>query len=166
MQHRGTQNHKNSPNAIGRSNTMPKLNYLFIAEYIDGTLFKQTPEDISTIDPLRNCYYDVLQSGKKIRRFSVVGKGNQITVDLGNGVFYVNGLPVLLESEKLPCLPDKFELIWFHRVNQSINITGEVQEDLSIKETKREPQPEHREYFIGWKCNIKGKSYQQKIGVA
>lgn len=142
---------------------MPELNYLFIAEYIDGTLFKQTPEDKSKIDSSRNCYYDVLQSGKKIRRFSVVGKGNQITVDLGNGVFYINGLPVLLESEKLPCLPQKFELIWYHQVTRDQNVTFEKK---TGKVLKTEDMPEFREYFVGWKCNINGKSYQQKIGVA
>lgn len=141
----------------------PRLKYLFIAEFVDGTFFKQTPEDKSTIDPKRNCYYDVLQSGKKIRRFSIVNNEHVLTVDLGNGVFYIDNLPVLLESDKLPCLPEKFDLIWYHQVTRDQNITYDKKTGDVIK---REDLSEFREYFIGWKCNINGKSYQQKIGVS
>lgn len=144
----------------------PKLKYLFEAEFIDGTVFKQTPEDKSSMEPDRNCYFDVLEmvkNGKTIRRFSLVSEGNRVTVDLGTGIFYINHLAVLLESEKLPRLPDKFDLVWYHQVTQNKNITFEKKTGTILK---TENEPEFREYFIGWQANINGKNYKQKIAVS
>lgn len=141
----------------------PKLKYLFFAEFVDGTNFKQTPDDISSIDPeKRSQFYDLLQCGKTIRRFSLVGDGNTITVDLGNGIFYVNGLAVLLESEKLPCLPDKFTLIFYRQWTQNLNVTYDT---TTKEELKREPLTPLCEYYIGWQCLIKGKNFQQKMAI-
>ena len=148
---------------------MKNYKYLFIAELTDGSFFKQTPDDKSKLDPIRNCYYDLLQKLKendklKIRRFSLVGNGNTLTVDLGNGVFYINGLAVLIESDKLPTLPDKFDLIWYHQVSQNTQITYDRKTNKILK--SEDIDAEFREYFIGWQCNIAGKNYQQKIAVS
>jgi len=144
-----------------------KLKYLFIVEFADGSSYMQTPEDKSAIEPeTRNCYYDVLQSGKTIRRFSIVsqeGEKHTLTVDLGSGIFYHNGFALLLESDKLPTLPDKFNLIWYHQVTRDQMMTFAKKSGEVIK---TEDMPEFREYFIGWQCVINGKNYQQKIGVA
>lgn len=140
-----------------------KLKYKFVAEFTDGSFFKQTSDDKSKLDDKKNCYYDLLQTGKTIRRFSLVGEGNTITVDLETGIFYVNSLPVLLESERLPTLPDKFTLIWYTQVTQSTNVTYE-KKDRSV--VSLVDQPEYREYFCGWQCLIQGKNYQQKIAVS
>jgi hypothetical protein len=143
------------------------MRYLFVAELTDGTFFKQTPEDKSLTDPKRNCYYDLLQllekENKTIRRFSLVGEGNIITVDLGNGLFYVNGLALLLESDKLPTLPARFDLIWYHQVTQSVNVTVNNKSKNIVAMNNKS---EFREYFIGWRCNINGRVYQQKIAVS
>lgn len=140
-----------------------QLKYLFAAEFTDGVILKQTPEDRSFLDPTKSCFYDVLNSGKTVRRFSLIGDGNTITVDLGNGIFYVNGLPLLIESDRLPRLPSRFDLIFYHQVSQSMNVTVDKSNG---QVTKTEPLNEYREYFIGWKCNLGGKSYQQKIAVS
>lgn len=153
------------------------LDYLFEVEFVDGSIYKQTQEDISELVPCacvegaeecegRNCYYDVRQmvnDGKVIRKFRLIGTYNIICVDLGTGLFEVNGFPIIVESEKLPILPSKFDLIWYHQVTIQQNVTtdnntGEV--------VRREDLPMYREYFIGWSCTINGKNYQQKIGVA
>lgn len=141
----------------------PKLKYLFEAYFADGSFYVQTPEDTSLLDEKRNCYYDVLQSGKTIRRFSLVSIDHKFTVDLSTGLFEVDGFSLLLESEKLPCLPEKFELVYYHQVTRDQNVTY----DKSTGEVvKRENLPEFREYFIGWKCFIKSKEYQVRMGVA
>lgn len=139
------------------------LQYLFIAEFEDGSTFEQTPQDKSTIDPDRNCYYDVLQSGKNIIKFSLIGKGNTFSVNLKTGLFTINGVEVILESEKLPTLPEKFNLIWYHQVTRDLNVTYELKSG-AIQETKE--LPEFREYFIGWECEIAGIPYKQKLGIA
>lgn len=138
-----------------------KLKYLFIAEYEDGSTHEQTPEDKSKIEPdKRSEYFDVLQSGKKVIRFSLVGDGNRLTVDLLDGTFTLNGVRFLAESIKLPIKPE-FELLFYRQHTHDFNAQyqGEVQK--SIKETDH-----FVEYFIGWKCNISGKEYAQKIALA
>lgn len=143
----------------------PTLKYLFEAEYEDKEVYKQTPDDKSLIAEKKSQFYDVLNSGKTIRRFSLVGEGNRITVDLRTGVFYINKLAVLLESEKLPGMPVKFELIFYRQWTQNVDIDYKVMKIGPIKITKESPREAYCEYFIGWKCEIAGKSYQQKIAV-
>lgn len=158
------------------------LNYLYEITFADGSVFKQTQDDMSNKYPCKRCvlgeqddcegknqYTDVLESGREIIKCSLIGKGNIVTVDLQSGLFYINGLPVILEGEKrLPCLPrpnkgEKFELVRYYWAIQQQTRTY----DKSTGEViKKEEHPEHREFYIGWKCNIAGKSYQQKIGVA
>lgn len=138
------------------------LKYLFEAEFTDGTVVKQTPLDTSKIDPKRSEYYDILNSGKTIKRFSLVGNKNKVTVDLTTGLFEVNGLSVLLESDKLPILPDKFTLIFYRQHTHNQNITYNKSD---LKELKRGAVEHFCEYFIGWQCVIKGKNYQQKIAI-
>lgn len=141
------------------------LKYLFVAEFTDGTKIEQNPDDKSKLGG-RNCYSDVLywlREGKRLRRFSLVGDNNIIFVDLYTGIFNVNGLDLLLESEKLPALPDHFDLLWFHQVTRNQNVTYEKKTGEIVK---KEDLPEFREYFIGWECEINGKSYKQKLAVA
>ena len=146
-----------------------KLKYLFVAEFTDGTFLKQTPEDKSSLDPeKRSQFYDVLQSGKTIRKFTLVekktfGMGNVVSVDLTTGLFAINNLPVLLESEKLPTLPEKFELIFYRQHTENLNVTYGLR-DGDVREM--ESGSHFCEYFIGWQCNIKGKNYQQKLAVS
>lgn len=144
-----------------------KLKYLFVAEFTDGTFLKQTPDDKSSFDPeKRSQFYDVLQSKKTLRRFSLVENkllGNTIAVDLQTGVFYVNGLALLLESEKLPTLPKKFTLIFYRQHTHDMNVTV----DLNQRDVTDMKEASHYcEYFLGWQVNIKGKNYQQKLAVS
>lgn len=140
------------------------LKYLFIAEFIDGSAIEQTLEDKSSIDPeKRSQFYDVLQSGKRIHRFSLVGEGNKLTVDLLTGFFEVNGLRVMLEGDKLPTLPDRFDLIFYRQHTHDTAATF----SLKTKNLISQEETDHYiEYFIGWQCNIAGKNYQQKLAVS
>lgn len=153
---------------------MKNLKYLFEVKYADGEVYRQTPEDKSKIDPeKRSEFYDVLQEvekGRTIRFFSLIeqgGNNNIVTVDLGTGIFYVNSLPVILESVKLPTMPDKFELIFYRQWTQSVNQDYKKNKEGILKFVGMTPQGEaFCEYFIGWKCKIANKEYIQKMGVA
>jgi hypothetical protein len=142
---------------------MLPLKYLFEAEFTDGTIYTQTADDVSNIDPKRSQFYDVLHTGKTIKRFSLVGEGNKLTVDLTTGFFEVNGLTVLLESTKLPGPPDKFDLVFYRQRTHDIDVTYEKKTG-NVVETGGET--EFCEYFIGWTCEIAGKHYIQKMAVA
>lgn len=139
------------------------LKYLFVAEFMDGSIKEQTPADVSKLDPSRSEFYDVLHAGKAIKRFSLVGEGNTITVDLVTGLFTINQLLVLLESEKLPLRPEKFDLIFYRQHTHSLNVEYELKTGIPVSS---EPAGHSCEYFIGWQCNINGKNYQQKIAVS
>lgn len=147
----------------------PQLKYLFEVEFTDGEIYKQTPKDLSTLDPSKSEYYDILQRVEKdkkvILRFSLVGDGNRVTVDLKRGIFYVNKLPVLLESEQLPGMPEKFELIFYRQWKQELDVTYKTMKVGPVKIISEKPKEPYCEYFIGWKCQVNGKSYQQKIAV-
>lgn len=160
---------------IQSSSNMKNLKYLFEVRYADEEIYRQSPEDKSKIDPeKRSEFYDVLQEvekGKTIRMFSLIeqdsDKPNILTVDLGTGLFYVNGVMVILESTKLPTIPDKFELVFYRQWTQSVNVDYKKSKEGVMKVIGNTPVGEaFCEYFIGWKCNIAGKEYVQKIGVA
>jgi hypothetical protein len=154
----------------------PTLTYFFEAEYYDGRIYKQNQEDASVkYPPVRDenghlqgksCMSDIQEDVDNflIKRFTLVGKGNKITVNLDTGLFEVNGLQVLLESTKLPALPEHFRLRYYRQVTVDQNITydkgnGEIQKVEQAGEA-------FLEYFIGWECEIAGKQYEQKIAVA
>ena len=143
------------------------LKYLFIAYFTDGTKIVQGPSDRSEIDPeKRSAFYDVMQAiekGKKLKYFVIQNIDNTISVNLTNGIFNINGLKVLLESEKLPAMPDHFDLIYYRQWTRNIDVTYSKTSG-NVVNTGNESS--FCEYFIGWKCNINGKSYQQKIGVS
>lgn len=157
-----------------------KLKYLFKVLYTDGTEYGQNPEDHSVkFPPVRDengqwqgksCMSDVfddIEQGKTVKTFSLVGEGNTITVDLTRGVFYVNDLQVLLESEKLPTAPSKFNLVYYRQVTENANVDMKADKKGTYQIVGMTPLSKDRfvEYFVGWQCNIKGKNYQQKIAV-
>lgn len=155
---------------------MPKpiLSYLFEAEYNDGSTYTQNPEDASIKFPPeivdgqlhgKSCFTDIREdvAEHKIKQFSLIGRGNVISVNLQTGLFSINDVPVLLESEKLPALPEFFELIYYRQVtvNARVNV-GKGAPELQ----KTEQSDIFVEFFIGWKCNIGGREYIQKLAVS
>lgn len=138
-------------NAINKRNTMLTLKYLFVVEYTDGSKFYQTSEDASTTDPKRSCFYDVLNSGKEIKTFSLVNDRDWYTVDLTDGYFDVNGKR-FFAGEILP-LPAKLRLIFYreHTHNFNRNDNAELSHEI--------------DYVIGWQTTIKRKNYKQIIRV-
>lgn len=150
---------------------MPVLKYLFKAKFGDDSEYYQTPDDKSELDPKKSQFFDVLEicKTKKLIEFSLMGWNIEpyipvISVNLQTGLFNISGVEVLLESQKLPTLPDKFELIFYRQWTQNLTVTYKVKTG--------EPQSSEQngegfcEYFIGWKCEIAGKEYTQKLAVA
>lgn len=118
------------------------MKYLFSALYKDGSVYEQNPEDISIIDPLRSCYFDLKQD--EIEKFKLIGDGNTYSVDLTDGHFEVNGIPFLLHEEELK----DFRLIFWRRHTHSFNRNDvELSHDIV--------------YRFGWQCTVDGKNYQQ-----
>jgi hypothetical protein len=122
------------------------LKYLFKVEYTDGTKFRQPSNDVSSIDPKRSAFYDVLNSDKEVKTFEV----GSIKVDLLDGIFYVNGQKIIVDELLPPC---KKKLI-FYRQHQHDFLSGSSQE-LDHRVT----------YFLGYEATIKDQKHKRVIGI-
>lgn len=110
------------------------LKYLFTVEYTDGSVFKQTKDDLSLLDPKRSAFYDVLHSKKDIHKFSIGRLFDKWTVDLKTGIFTHNGYKLQLEEN-----PTGRRTLEFFRQHQH---------DMS----REGQETDHRiTYFIGYK---------------
>lgn len=129
---------------------MLNLKYLFIVEYKDGSVFQQTPEDVSISDPTRSCYYDVKQ--EEVLRFILVGADTVFTIDLSDGHFEVNNVPFFMHDagEELK----DFRLIFYRQHTHQFTMERkELSHDVV--------------YCIGWQCNDKaGKNHKRVMEIA
>lgn len=137
------------------------FDYLFTAYFSDGHFIAQTVEDISTIDPIRSAYFDVLEYEKKSTlvafQLNGINTPNKVLVDLRTGKFLINGLAITLGDQNF--MPEtKFSLVYFreNQAQRDINqASGEiVGERFYINR-----------YFIGWRNTWKGKDYQETIAL-
>lgn len=123
-----------------------QLKHLFEVEYLDGSRFKQPSDDHSELDPKRSAFFDVLESKKEIKTFTL---GN-LQVNLLDGSFEVNGQKIQVGENPLP---GKRQLIFFRQHQHDYNSKTFVEVEHRIK------------YFLGWQQNIKGKNYKEVIGI-
>jgi len=110
------------------------LKYLFTALYNDGTILKQTHEDISTKDPKRSAYYDI--DHEKLIAFGLEDDNNAVLVHIDDGSFEVNGVPFAVTAPDV----ENRRLVYFRRTQIDFN-------ELN-NETGR-----HIEYHMGWQGN-------------
>lgn len=153
----------------------PKLEYFFEAEYYDGHIYKQNEQDSSikfrpTVDANgelqgKSSFSDIQEDvqNNRIHRFFLVGKENRIGLDLATGIFYFNSVPFLVEHQKLPAKPKNFELIYYRQNTVDLNATYETKTGQMISAKQGQI---FTEYFLGWKCTINGRPYEEKIAVA
>lgn len=154
------------------------LKYLFEAEFFDGLVYTQTPDDTSVKFPPvidengnpqgKSSFSDIQDDvyAHKIKRFTlykrlVFGRLPVASVDLTDGSFMVNGMRVEVEGARpLPVEGSKFELVYFRVRRQTLTTkyktkTGEevssVAGELPIK------------FMIGWTTTISNITYTQKI---
>ena len=124
----------------------------------DGTVIKQTPEDVSTAEPLtRSAYYDVAQRLDDVVAFGLYNDKNQYVVDLRDGHFEINGVPFSAQPVTSPCINEggKFRLVYYRDHQQELVMTN-----------GGAPQPgtHHHQYRMGWEYfDPNGKTYQQTI---
>lgn len=147
-----------------------KLNYLFTAEFIDGSILKQTQEDISLLDPKRNQFYDVLNSGKELKCLTYIQQKiwnpTIVSVDLETGNFILNGVEIIsepiIDKNTGKEIVIRRKPIRYMNVKKHFNATYQIKSGniLDMKELQEE-----RIFYIGWQVNIEGKNYQQIIGV-
>ena len=129
----------------------PKLDYLFVADFADGSRYFQHPNDASITHPLtRSAFYDVLERDG-LKQFTLVDRHcqHQHTVFLDDGHFKTDG-------KILPCPRNdltNFRLIYFRRVQHN-------------QENGFHVRPDVVGYFMGWQANdATGKNYQMVLEI-
>lgn len=134
------------------------LKYLFKAEFEDGTIIAQGPEDISSIDPERSCFFDVLKAveeGKKPVKFTLEGQGHVYAVSLIDGHFEVDGIP-FFAHEQID-LKD-FRIMYFRVRDTHFSQSGGSTPKYLSSDCS---------YRIGWQANDvrSGENHQQFIEI-
>lgn len=124
------------------------MKYLFKALFKDGSIIEQTPEDKSLTTEGRNAFYDVLQRMGEVRAFALYGDNNEYLVDLEDGHFEVNQVPINLYNEPVSNL----RLVYFIR-NTIITNLSEI-------------TAHHKAYNFGWQANdAAGNNVQRLITI-
>lgn len=125
-----------------------KLKYLFKVVFVDGSEYKQTAEDVSAIDITKSCFYDVVNSGKKIKTFEIGNFWKRFKVDLTDGHFEINGETVWLSENPLPIEKELF----FQRQNEQDASFLVKESQLVFQKTLG-----HRvAYLLGWENKEQG----------
>jgi len=122
------------------------MKYLFECYFNDGTIIKQTSEDISCSDPSKSAFFDVHQKLHQIIYFGLYGSGHMYVVDLRDGHFEIDGVPFRIDGAE----PSTLELIYFRR-NFLMIKDGDV---LS-----------HVSFHMGWKGMVDGSEVCKTITV-
>ena len=123
------------------------LKYLFGAELEDGSIYKQTKDDVSQTVEGKSAFTDIAE--QKLKRFWLKKYGEIYEVDLRTGLFTINGKELKCHDEPIKDL----RLIYFRRHFHHSNMeTGE--------------QTGHEiEYHFGWQCTVGGKNIKQTISI-
>ncbi len=133
------------------------LKYLFYAEFEDGTIIEQDPEDISALDPKRSSFYDVTakEEESKLTKFTLVENnnnhiGNSYSVDLRDGYFTVNHVP--FRFHEIAKSLDNFRLVFFRRHKHKFNSSSEELHQIV--------------YRMGWQANdLQGNNVQEVMEI-
>ena len=147
------------------------MKYLFECHFNDGTVLQQTEADVSTIDPTRSAFYDVMQRKDDVIVFGVYNDVNTYAVDLRDGSFLINNakftIPIDVDTEvkdadgiisvrKEPFVPatdQKFEVVYFRRHRQLTVVGAALPEELTHE----------IEFHIGWSTQVNGEELRQTI---
>lgn len=144
------------------------LDYLFIAETFSGQLIKQTPDDISSIDPTKSAFYDVIQS-LPLKSFSLVGRGQIFKVDLVDGHMEINGNPI--PSDKQPHEGSTITPIYYRETMQlqkheyEKRFTDKIL-GLFYWDAHSKNMTPHEVYKIGWQARHKGKNQKFEMTIS
>lgn len=144
-----------------------KLTWLFEAMFLDGSVLRQTSDDVSGIDPIRSAYYDVLQRLDELEKFTLwevkgVILHHSVSVDLTDGHFEVDGFPFEAAPVSANIIPagGRYQLLYFRDHQQDTVVT--------FKEgTRTDEMAGHRmAYRLGWEYfSPDGQKYIQTIVV-
>lgn len=147
-----------------------KLNYLFKAEFTDGSSLTQTQEDTSLLDEKRNQFYDVLNSGKELKKLTLyeqkLWNPNSLSVDFQTGNFILNGAEIIsepiIDTKTGKEVTVKRTPIRYYGVKKHFNATYNVK---TMKLLDTEELKEDRIFYIGWETKVGEETHKRVIGI-
>jgi hypothetical protein len=131
-----------------------QLSYLFECHFNDGTILQQTQEDVSSTEPTRSAFFDVIQRLNDVQLFGVYNDVHTAVVDLRDGHFEIDGVVFTISGDELPEGDHELRLIYFRRHRHTLAM-GEIPDELKHE----------TEYHIGWQTTVEGKNYQRTIAL-
>jgi hypothetical protein len=147
---------KRKPKAISQ------LRWLFVAFFEDGDAIVQRHED--EIGHSRMIDVKAKEKVSPLIAFELrhVDGDKAVTVDLKTGAFVVNGIPLEAQTDfsfergkHFNPSHNKLELAYWREKVEQTNVTGTVEEDMSISTDTTELPSYINRYFIGWTCGDK-----------
>lgn len=139
--------------------------HLFVATFEDGTQIFQNEEDVSSIDPSKNCFFDVQEKEKESKLICFVLHGEPFYgVDLKDGHFEIGDENPYQFFQHRYDLPSEaytdFRIIYLRNVQQHLNIThdpetGEILDQAMSGYTLS--------YTLGWQTTFDGKNIKKFI---
>lgn len=154
------------------SGGVPKLEWLFVAFFADGTIIEQRQEH--EVEGSRMIAVTAKQKDSKLVAFELrhVDGDKTVTVDLITGTFIVNGIPLEAQSDFNFDNPKHFDpkqhdlsLAYWRSKRHNMVGTGTVQDDLSISVDYNAAGVYFDRYFIGWHTTVDGQRKQAILAV-
>lgn len=144
---------------------MSNHTYLFKAEFDDGNVIQQTSEDVSSIDPTKNQFYDVQEYEKtsplilftltiQPEEFSELPQVETCGVFLGSGAFNINGAWFYqhrVDREDMENYED-FRIIYLR--NNTIHMSNDGTDLQHLVG-----------YTLGWQTTYEGENVQRVIKI-
>lgn len=155
--------------------TKPKLNYLFEADFADGTTYHQGADDESINHPPDaegngpSAFRDVQDRMDEVKRFHLVHTetGTRYTVDLTDGHFEVNGVPFFIERKDLPYSDVKLFYLRYTNVDSTVQATANKKGLFNWKKAQEINRAHYvARYVIGYTAQQAGKEINQSIAIA
>ena len=119
------------------------MKYLFEAHLESGEVIRQTPQDVSAIDPIKSCWYDVLQRIDEVYAIALIRPDGTAVAIAGmmDGTFQLGGqsfhaLP--FDKNNRPLMGGRYRAQYFRRHTHQIDVAGRQMIDLATG------------YAIGW----------------
>lgn len=148
------------------------LTYTFGVHFKDGSEYFQTPEDVSVLGPEHgSAFSDIKDRLDDVELFQIEGNGQRVLVDLRDGHFEFNGVPMRVGDPSLVVRGDtQRRLVYFRRVTQSrghdYQCVGHRPDGSPIWQASGEPRTVTGiEHHVGWQVTIDGKNHKVTIAL-
>jgi hypothetical protein len=149
----------------------PVFKYMFGVLFSDGTQYNQTYNDVSVQgEEAGSSFSDVVTRLNDVVLFQLAGCGNRFTVDLRDGHFEVNGIPVMVGDPTVTIPPNtKRKLVYFRRTTQTretdVQCVGHDAEGKALYSPIGQRNVEHRVFHFGWQVEIGGRNHTVTMAV-